>query len=208
MSLGRRSPRHIVVQANRLTSAASITARLFDRRHRLMVRVQLQSLHSFINRRQDLDLVFSCHDHPSTQLPPKPHSLHHITMHASSALTLLCTVSVAVAAVTPKYGAGGKPPKGWNANVENFCSSGQTLMCCGQVTGGVAGLPAALCSDAVYARAGTQQNLQYGFCPMKKTPLCCGVVVNSSTGTGCGPATQVKKPASKTSSSRKHKSTS
>lgn len=51
-----------------------------------------------------------------------------------------------VARATPSegwgtYGYGGSCPRGWNAQVENFCTVPAVLQCCDKVIAGVAGEP-------------------------------------------------------------------
>ena len=55
---------------------------------------------------------------------------------------LIAPLAFAVPHPSNFYGSGGSAPPGWNAEVENFCTTPEVLQCCnGATIAGVAGEP-------------------------------------------------------------------
>ena len=55
---------------------------------------------------------------------------------------LIAPLAFAVPHPSNVYGSGGSAPPGWNAEVENFCTTPEVLQCCdGATIAGVAGEP-------------------------------------------------------------------
>lgn len=55
---------------------------------------------------------------------------------------LIAPLAFAVPTPGNVYGTGGSAPAGWNAEVENFCTTPEVLQCCnGETIAGVAGEP-------------------------------------------------------------------
>ena len=56
---------------------------------------------------------------------------------------LVAPLAFAVPTPGNTYGTGGSAPAGWNAKVENFCTSPDVLLCCTTIVGGAADEPTA-----------------------------------------------------------------
>lgn len=99
------------------------------------------------------------------------------------------------------YGSGGSAPSGWDAEVENFCTTPEVLVCCnGTTIAGVAGEPTStqtgcksspspklprvrrrlttLAHSGIDAMAGGQVTYEFGYCPYDFNPYCCAVAVS------------------------------
>ncbi|KAM0794767.1 hypothetical protein BDR22DRAFT_894826 [Usnea florida] len=113
---------------------------------------------------------------------------------------LIAPLAFAVPHPSNVYGSGGSAPPGWNAEVENFCTTPEVLQCCNGVTlAGVAGEPDSTQTGCTSAMAGGQVTYEFGFCPQGYRPYCCAAVVTAGIDSGCGLPTQVYEPTSRRS---------
>lgn len=137
----------------------------------------------------------------SSQLPT-PETFHLILplQHSHGALCLIVAALIAplaLAVPTPGngYGTGGSAPAGWDASVEDFCSTPVVLFCCnGESIAGAAGEPTSTQTGCINAMAGGQITYEFGYCPYDYKPFCCAATIAAGIASGCGIPTQEYEP--------------